>query len=134
MRITLTALLLGIVACSHSQPAPQSPPSAEPVAGAPGGSGAVASEGPEVDPTLPSWAPRSCKGYHAAVVNALVCEEIAQGTRDLIKKTYEDRNHGWQAVEDAPQGRIAEIGKQCTDDAALVRAEHAGKCGMTAAR
>ena len=130
MRTTLATLLFGIVACSHSQPAAQTP-------GTPGAAtepGTTADADEQIDPTLPSWAPRACSGYHAAVVRALSCDEIAQPARDLIKKTYDARHDGWQALTDAPQGKIDEIGKQCRDDAQSVRTEHAGKCGMTAAR
>lgn len=134
MKTTIAALLFGIVACSHSQPAPQAPaPGTTASTGAPAPT-APAEDEPTVDPTLPSWAPRSCNRYHRVVVEALACGEIAQATRDLIKKTYDERDRSWHALEDAPQGKIAEIGKQCTADADLVRTEHAGKCGMTANR
>ena len=134
MRTTLLALLFGIVACSHTQPAPQASVPASGAPTVPTEAVTTADDEPAVDPTLPSWAPRSCTHYHAVVVRALACGEIAQGTRDLIKQTYDTRTQSWQALQDAPQGKIAEIGKQCTGDAQLVRAEHAGKCGATAER
>ena len=131
MKTTLTALLFAIVGCSHGQAGPQAPaptPLATTEAPAP------TEDEPTVDPTLPSWAPRTCSRYHRIVVEALACGEIAQGTRDLIRKTYDAHDASWHALQDAPQGKIAEIGKQCTDDAQLVHAEHAGKCGITAER
>ena len=131
MRITLTAFLLGIAACSHGQPAPQGP---APTAPAPTTAAVTVEHEPLVDPTLPSWAPRSCTRYHTVVVDALACGEIAQGTRTLIKLTYDARTQSWQTLVDAPPGRIEEIGKQCTDDSQLVLTEQAGRCGMTAER
>jgi hypothetical protein len=37
-----------------------------------------------VDPTVPSWLPKSCIAYHRAVVQAINCEAVDQGTRDEI--------------------------------------------------
>jgi len=129
MKTTLALLVTGLLACSHSQPASQTPATST---GSTTGA-EPATPANQVDPTLPSWAPKACHDYHTAVVNALACGEIAQATRDLIKKTYDERHASWQQLEDAPQGKIAEFAKQCTDDSALVHTEQVNKCGVTAA-
>ena len=131
MKTSLALLLFGIVACSHSKPASQTPATGETSSTA-----AAEPTAPDnqVDPTMPSWAPKACKDYHTAVVDALACGEIAQATRDLIKKTYSERHASWQQLEDAPQGKIAEFAKQCTDDSALVHTEQSGKCVTPAAK
>jgi predicted lipoprotein len=81
-----------------------------------------------IDPTLPSWAPRSCKAYHTAVVKAYDCTEIAQATRDDIKAKYEAANTSWHDLQDAQQSTIDQINILCTDDVKYVTSQAEGKC------
>ena len=37
-----------------------------------------------VDPTVPSWTPKSCIAYHKVTIEALDCPAIEQSTRDQI--------------------------------------------------
>ena len=83
---------------------------------------------PAVDPTLPSWAPRSCRGYHAAVVRLIDCEAVPKDTRDAAKAKYDADHAKWQAMQEQPQGAIEEIGQSCAGDAKAVRAQMNGKC------
>jgi predicted lipoprotein len=117
MKITLALLILGLAACSHNKPAAGSSPTA--VANA---------DEPVVDPTLPSWAPRSCAAYHTAVVEAQGCSAIAQSTRDSMREKYEAAQASWKAMHDAPQGTIDEIRASCAEEAKAVHAEADGKC------
>lgn len=117
--IVLSALVFG--ACSHHSND----------ATTPSGTSTAASDSdadPMVDPTLPSWAPRSCKAYHAAVVNLLACEAVPQDARDAAKAKYDADHATWQAMQDQPQGAIEQVRQRCADDATAVRAQMTGKC------
>lgn len=117
--IVISALFFG--ACSHHSND----------AKAPGGTSTAASDNdqePPVDPTLPSWAPRSCSGYHAAVVKLIDCEAVSQDTRDAAKSKYDAEHAKWQAMQDAPQGAIEEIRQSCADDTKAVRDQMNEKC------
>ncbi len=81
-----------------------------------------------VDPTLPSWAPASCKAYHTAVVKAYDCTEVAQATRDDIKNKYEAANKSWHDLQDAQQSTIDQINMLCTEDVKYVQSQAEGKC------
>ena len=83
---------------------------------------------PMVDPTLPSWAPKSCNAYHKAVVQALECEAIDQGKRDEIGAAFDSSSAAWKAETDASAARIEEIGGVCLTSSESVQAEIAGKC------
>jgi hypothetical protein len=85
-----------------------------------------------VDPTLPSWAPKSCNRYHTAVVKAHDCPELDQGTRDSIKAKYETQKTAWANLQNAEQAQIDQIGTECTEGTQAVQAQAAGKC-VTAA-
>ena len=115
---------LALTACSHHQSAPTTPASSS--------SEVSAEDEPAVDPTLPSWAPRSCSAYHAEVVQAAACEEIAQATRDSIKRKYDTANDAWQAMHDAPPGELDAIKVICVEDAKSVHRERVGKCAVSA--
>lgn len=108
---TLLALALVLSACSHH-------------------SDAKSPSGPTgmVDPTLPSWAPRSCAAYHVAVVEATECMEIDQGTRESIKTKYEAANTSWHDLHDTRQEVIDQISMLCTEDVKFVHEQGAGKC------
>jgi hypothetical protein len=111
-------LLFG--ACSHQNKDATTP--SEPA------SGAGAEAEPSVDPTLPSWAPRSCTTYHAVVVKLVACEAVPQETRDGVKAKYDADHAKWQAMQDQPQGAIEEVGQRCVEDAAAVRAQLSATC------
>ncbi len=111
---TLLALALVLAACSHNSDV-KSP------------SGPTAM----VDPTLPSWAPRSCAAYHVAVVEATDCLEIDQGIRESIKTKYEAANASWRELHDTRQEVIDQISMLCTEDVKYVHAQGEGKCGAT---
>ena len=83
---------------------------------------------PIVDPTMPSWAPKSCNDYHKAVVQALECDAIDQGKQDEIRASYESSSAAWKAEQDANAERIEAIGAACVSSAESVRADTAGKC------
>ena len=117
--IVISALVFG--ACSHHSNDPTTP----------SGSSNTASStdtDPTVDPTLPSWAPRSCTGYHAAVVRLIDCEAVPQATRDAVKAKYEADHAKWQAMQEQPQGAIEEVRQSCASDAMAAREQMNGKC------
>ncbi|MBC7976018.1 MAG: hypothetical protein H7138_13685 [Myxococcales bacterium] len=118
--IVMSALLFG--ACSH-----QNKDATTPSGSATSASGAGA-EDPMVDPTLPSWAPRSCRVYHAAVVKLVGCEGVAQEARDSAKAKYDADHAKWQAMQDQEQAALDAVGQGCTDDAASVRAQLTDAC------
>lgn len=124
MKICL-ALVIALAACSHKSD------TKTPASGG-GAGGATEDDSAMVDPTLPSWAPKTCKSYHTVVVKAVDCTEIDQGTRDAIKAKYETQNTAWHNLQDAPAERITEIGQECQTDHDTVHAQAAGKCGIPA--
>jgi hypothetical protein len=83
---------------------------------------------PAVDPTLPSWAPHSCSGYHAVVVKLVSCEAVSQEARDAVKTKYDTDHTKWAAMTDQPQGAIEEVNQGCKNDWQSVRAQLEGKC------
>ncbi len=128
MKICL-ALVIALTACSHKSD------TKTPASGGGGDTTAMTGDPDDsatIDPTLPSWAPKSCNGYHTVVVKAVECTEIDQGTRDAIKSKYEAQNTAWHDLQNAPAERIAEIGKECQTDHNAVHARAGGKCGIAA--
>lgn len=123
MKICL-ALVIALTACSHKSD------TKTPASG--GGGTAAEDDSAMVDPTLPSWAPKSCKSYHTVVVKAVDCTEIDQGTRDSIKSKYETQNTAWHDLQNAPPERITEIGQECQSSHDTVHAQASGKCGIAA--
>ncbi|MFT3693995.1 MAG: hypothetical protein QM831_12700 [Kofleriaceae bacterium] len=85
-------------------------------------------DGPDVDPTMPSWAPRSCKGYHAAVVVMANCKDVDQAARDAIAQKYDADNKAWHDMTNATQADIDQVGVSCRDSRKSVRDQMAGKC------
>jgi hypothetical protein len=85
---------------------------------------------PSVDPTIPSWAPKSCIAYHKAVVEALECAAIAQGKRDLIQKAFGTASEGWKAETNATPERIEQVRTGCERDTESVHADTEGKCAV----
>lgn len=82
---------------------------------------------PEVDPTVPSWAPKTCIAYHRAVVQALDCTAIEQGKRDAIKAKYETDAEGWKTVEATP-AKIDELKAYCETATTSVRGDIGTNC------
>jgi hypothetical protein len=118
----LTVLVLALAACGHSDSKKSNTTTAS----------TMASDDDTVDPTLPSWAPKSCNAYHTAVVKAVDCTELDQGTRDSIKTKYETQNTDWHNLQNAEQAQIDQIGLDCTEGKKTVQAQATGKC-VTAA-
>ena len=81
-----------------------------------------------VDPTVPSWLPRSCVAYHKAVVQAIDCKAVEQSKRDRIETTFDETSVSWKAEENATTARVDEIGATCTTATDSVRADIADKC------
>jgi hypothetical protein len=82
---------------------------------------------PEVDPTVPSWAPKTCIAYHRAVVQALDCTAVEQGKRDAIKARYTTDSESWKTVEATP-AKIAEVKAYCETQTASVRGDIGTSC------
>jgi hypothetical protein len=86
------------------------------------------SSDPQVDPTLPSWAPKTCNAYHKAVVEAQGCEAIDQATRDAMRTKYDAADQSWRAMQNAEQGDIEKVRVACADEAKSVHEASDGKC------
>jgi len=110
---SLLSLALVLSACSHHAD-PQTPAQI------------VASN--TVDPTLPSWAPKSCTAYHVAVVKAVGCEELPQPMRTSIKVRYEAANNAWHDLRNAQLETIDQIGLLCAADVTYVQSQSSGRC------
>lgn len=121
------ALVL-LVACSHDKKVVEPTPS--PVATSTAMS-KTAGMDPEVDPTLPSWAPASCARYHTAVVRFVGCETEDAARRQSVRERYDAEAKQWQAMHDLPQGAIDEVARKCSDSLESVRAQTAGSCPAT---
>ena len=86
---------------------------------------------PSVDPTMPSWAPKSCIAYHKAVVEALDCDALEHAKHDRIEKAYGTAVDGWKAEANGTPERIQTIGAACERDTASVHADVAGTCEIS---
>lgn len=84
-----------------------------------------------VNPTVPSWAPKSCIAYHTAVVRFVGCEAMDAAARDTVKASYEADSQRWQEMSNLPQGAIADVGAKCTADGDAVRAQIGAGCPGT---
>ncbi len=82
---------------------------------------------PEVDPTVPSWAPKTCIAYHRAVVQALDCVALDQGKRDTIKTKYAADSESWKTV-DATPAKVDEVKAYCETATASVRGDIGTTC------
>ena len=92
-----------IAACHHDKPAK-----------APGsGDSTTAMAGDSPDPTLPSWAPPSCKQYHVSVVKLTGCTMVAQDVRDSVTAKYDADNKAWHDLTNAQQSDLDRIGGEC---------------------
>lgn len=81
-----------------------------------------------VDPTVPSWAPRSCIAYHKVTLEALDCLAIEQTKRDQIQQEYGDASQAWKAEQDADKANVEQIAQACERGSDSVHADIAGKC------
>ncbi len=122
MKNLLIVFGLVLAACGGGSSNSSSKTPKEVVAGETGGDGQ-----PEVDPTVPSWAPQTCIAYHRAVVQALDCTAIEQGKRDAIKAKYETDAEGWKTVEATP-AKVEEVKAYCETTTASVRADIGTTC------
>lgn len=89
---------------------------------------AAGSADPAVDPTVPSWAPQSCKDYQKAVFQAVECEALEQGKRDEIKSKYDTDAAAWKADQNVDDAKVASVGTECTASIEAVRAAIGDKC------
>ncbi len=115
MKHLILASILMVAACGGSK--------AKNTEVANGGMGSAA-----VDPTIPSWAPKSCVAYAEAVTQAIGCEDIEKAKRDAVEETYEGALASWKAEQNATAERIAEVDKSCTSSTESVKAEITGHC------
>jgi hypothetical protein len=118
--IVISALCFG--ACSHHSNDATTP--REPSTAA-----SSTDTNPSVDPTLPSWAPRTCTDYHAAVMKLIDCGAIAQETREAARAKYDADHARWQGMKEQPQGAIEEVRQSCAADTKAVQQQMNGKCG-----
>jgi hypothetical protein len=81
-----------------------------------------------VDPTVPSWTPKSCIAYHKVTIEALDCPAIEQSKRDQIQAEYGQASQAWKREEDATKANVEEIAQACERSAESVHADIAGKC------
>lgn len=118
MKMTMTILILalvGLLACSHHEPAAQT--------------AGTATAGPDaVDPTLPSWAPPSCKTYHAAVIQLVGCTEVAQNARDQASAKYDADSKKWHDMQNQTAADLQQVGTECSSDADAVKAQITANC------
>ncbi len=120
MNKLLTVVALLVAACGGKSPATTNHANGAPEASA--------SNASELDPTIPSWAPKSCVAYHKAAIEALDCDAIEQTKRDQIKQSYEAASVSWKAEENATPARIGEVDAACQASGDSVRAETVGHC------
>lgn len=89
---------------------------------------AAGSADPAIDPTLPSWAPQSCKAYAKAVYQAVECEPIAQAKRDDIKSKYDTDLAAWKADTNVDDAKVAAVTAECDKSKEAVRVAIGDNC------
>jgi hypothetical protein len=126
MKTLIAAALFASLAfgCSHNAPATQEAQPA-PMTTTEGAQNAQA-EG--VDPTLPSWAPKSCNAYHAAVVKFSHCGDIALDLRDKVAAKYDADTKSWHDMENAQQSDLDQVKVSCGDQQKSVSDQMTGHC------
>lgn len=112
---TALFVLTAATACSHDKK-----PS-NPSTGMSGDSSAMSGDTP--DPTLPSWAPPSCKQYHATVVKLSGCMAVAQADRDAATAKYDADTKAWHDLTNAEQADLDRVGQECTASETEVQAK-----------
>lgn len=119
LRILSTTLLaLTIAACHHDKPAATPMPSPTDNTTAAG----------EPDPTLPSWAPPSCKAYHATVVKLTACTNAAQADRDAATAKYDADAKAWHDMQNAQQADLDRVKGDCDSAQADAQAKLVAGC------
>jgi hypothetical protein len=133
MKTMLAVVLVAIAGCSHNTASPAAPadqtsqpadPPAPPAT-------TVASADPYdtlVDPTLPSWAPKTCRAYHATVMRVLGCLAIDETRRASIRAQYDVDHARWDTMHDEPLDAISKVGVQCKASLDAVQGEYDAKC------
>jgi hypothetical protein len=116
-KLLATAALL-FAACASAPSHPQT-------AATTGGEGQ-----PGVDPTLPSWTPKSCVAYHKLTVEALDCPAIEQSKRDQIQQDYGNASQAWKAEQDAAPANVEQISQACVRSGESVQSDIAGNCAL----
>jgi hypothetical protein len=117
MKTLLACTLFAFAACHHDA-APQNPTPTT----------ASDDDDPAVDPTLPSWAPPACRGYHAWVVKFSACDEIDKGARETVAAKYDADNKKWQEMTNATQADLDQVKVSCGEERATVKSQMTGKC------
>ena len=102
---TALFVLTAAAACSKSKPANTT------TTGTSGDQTAMPGDMP--DPTLPSWAPPSCKQYHATVVKLSGCMAVAQDVRDAATAKYDAEAKAWHDLTNAQQSDLDRVGGEC---------------------
>jgi hypothetical protein len=121
MKTLIACALFALAACHHDAPAQSTTPSSPVETGA-------ADTDPDVDPTLPSWAPPACRGYHAWVVKYSACTEIEQAKRDEVAAKYDADNKKWHELTNATEADLNQVKLSCGDERNTVQARMTGKC------
>ncbi len=108
---TALFVLTAATACSHDK---------KPANPSRGTTGEASAMGDTPDPTLPSWAPPSCKAYHVSVVKLSGCTAVPQADRDAATAKYDADTKAWHDMTNAQQADLDRVGGECaTSDTAL---------------
>jgi hypothetical protein len=121
MRTMLLALALFGAACHHDT-APQDPASSPAPVPTTANNDDIGSM--PVDPTLPSWVPRSCTAYHAAVVKLAECDAVSQEARNTVKTQYDTDNAKWQAMHGQAPDATEAVRASCTSSLQAVKGQN----------
>lgn len=122
MRTILIASLLTAAAACHQNGTPREPQPLDPIANA---NDNYDVEHLPADPTLPSWAPRSCTAYHTAVVQLAECDAVPETSRDTVKTQYDVDHARWAAMRDESADHIRAVGDDCMNNYQVVVARNA---------
>jgi hypothetical protein len=106
----MRAMIALVLAAACHGGAPQSPQPPEPVPTA--ASHDDLAQLP-ADPTLPSWAPRECTAYHAAVVRLAECDAVPEETRNVVKTQYDTDDARWRAMHDRAPEQLEYVRDDC---------------------
>ncbi len=128
LALTLAFTIATAAGCSHDAPAKTTPTS--PVATSTEMS-ATADTDPMVDPTLPSWAPKACAAYHAAVVRMVGCPAVDAAKRETARQAYDTTSKSWHDMHDLPEGAIDGVRMACVTQTQLVKADTDPTCPAT---
>jgi hypothetical protein len=127
MKLVALALITAAAACQHDRPAqttPAPPLTSTTMSGTP-------TVDPFVDPTLPSWAPKSCAAYHAAVVRFVSCETDDAAKREAVRESYDSENKRWHDMMNVEQKAIDEVQTACAARTTDISAKTDPSCPQT---